>query len=338
MESLPSIDPGVCGRTHCPHKSFMEVARCILVIVTFLGILSAPPLKALSSAQTLPGPLLPEARTLDGLLQDYAYRAFDRPRTGRPYEAVVPSNLSGISLYVMRLRSGSFRFRGYKSFNEFEIPVGVIVKPYVERLALVYQNLGNLSSLYYQLPGYTLVAPVLGLLAYNATNLSATNLPELDMAASLEPISVRFGDINSRSGITTKCVIFNLDGSIGLNDSSPDNVCKTYRQGHFSIVVSSADLAPAPSPSLTPPRSKGTNMSRVWKIVGSVVGGFLFLVLLALLVFWISRYRRNRKMERMTERAEAGEVLQKRRVGSAQLPTASMIRTRPALEDELAPP
>ncbi|CAA6654574.1 unnamed protein product [Spirodela intermedia] len=147
----------------------------------------------------------------------------------------------------MRLRSGSFRFRGYKSFNEFEIP----------RLALVYQNLGNLSSLYYRLPGYTLVAPVLGLLAYDATNLSATNLPELDMAASLEPISVRFGGISRPSGITAKCVVFNLDGSIGLNDSTPDNVCKTYRQGHFSIVVDSADLAPSPSPSLTPPRSKG---------------------------------------------------------------------------------
>ncbi|KAF8364654.1 hypothetical protein HHK36_033334 [Tetracentron sinense] len=59
------------------------------------------------------------------------------------YHGNVPSNLTGIEISAMRLRSDSLRTRGVKGYNEFEIPEGVVVQPYVERLVLVYQNLGN---------------------------------------------------------------------------------------------------------------------------------------------------------------------------------------------------
>uniref|UniRef100_A0A1D1YYZ2 Coxsackievirus and adenovirus receptor n=1 Tax=Anthurium amnicola TaxID=1678845 RepID=A0A1D1YYZ2_9ARAE len=321
----------------------METVHCFTMIITFLGILSATRFNAQSTAQP-PTASVSAARSLDGLLQDYAYRAFDRhrPRTGRPYDGVVPSNISGIRITVMRLRSGSLRSKGVPSFNEFEIPIGVTEKPYVRRLALVYQNLGNWSSFYYKLPGYTFKAPVLGLLAYDATNLSATNLRELDVLASMKPISIRFGGVSLPSGVTTKCVWFNLSGLPQLNDSGPDNICTTYRQGHFSIVVNTTELPPAPGPSpglppsLSPVHVK-KNKGKVWKIVGAVVGGLLALVLLVLLAIWINRYRQNKNLEKMIQHAESGEVLQKHRIGDAQLPMASMIRTRPKLENELAP-
>ncbi|KAK8569170.1 hypothetical protein V6N13_107030 [Hibiscus sabdariffa] len=35
-------------------------------------------------------------RALDALLQEYACRAFVRPKTGVPYNAIIPSNLTGI--------------------------------------------------------------------------------------------------------------------------------------------------------------------------------------------------------------------------------------------------
>ncbi|KAK4370280.1 hypothetical protein RND71_009755 [Anisodus tanguticus] len=49
------------------------------------------------------------ARLLDSVLQDYAFRAFVRPRTGIPYDGNVPSNFTGINVVVLRLRSGSMR-------------------------------------------------------------------------------------------------------------------------------------------------------------------------------------------------------------------------------------
>ncbi|KAF8396976.1 hypothetical protein HHK36_018614 [Tetracentron sinense] len=87
-----------------------------------------------------PAPLRPVALSI---LQDYAFRTFTNPRTGILYHGNVPSNLTGIEISAMRLRSDSLRTRGVKGYNEFEIPEGVVVQPYVERLVLVYQNLGN---------------------------------------------------------------------------------------------------------------------------------------------------------------------------------------------------
>ncbi|TXG65781.1 hypothetical protein EZV62_007056 [Acer yangbiense] len=73
------------------------------------------------------------------------------------YNGYVPSNLTGMKIAAMRLRSGSLRTRGVKIYKEFGIPIGV-TESYVERLVLVYQNLGNWSKTYYPLPGYTLVS------------------------------------------------------------------------------------------------------------------------------------------------------------------------------------
>lgn len=197
------------------------------------------------------------APALDALLQDYAYRAFVRPSTGIPVEGVVPSNLTGIKIAAMRLRSGSLRHRGVNMYKEFRIPMGVIESPYVERLVLVYQNLGNWSGTYYPLPSYTYLAPVLGLLAYDASDLSAKNLPELDIRASGDPISIEFQDVMpAPDGSVPKCVWFDLHGLVNFSNVVSGNTCLTVQQGHFSIVVES--IAPRPPPGFPPPPpSKG---------------------------------------------------------------------------------
>ncbi|WJX93314.1 hypothetical protein P8452_74854 [Trifolium repens] len=87
-------------------------------------------------------------RDLDTLLQDYAFKALSSPKTGLPYDAKLPNNLTGIKVSAMRLKSGSLRTRGVQNYKEFHIPIGVIEKPYVKRLVLVYQNLGIFSVLY----------------------------------------------------------------------------------------------------------------------------------------------------------------------------------------------
>ncbi|XP_020580773.1 uncharacterized protein LOC110024919 [Phalaenopsis equestris] len=304
----------------------------IAISFTLLVLLLAWDCKAQS-----PSSNITLARQLDSLLQNYAYGAFDHPRTGTPYDGVAPSNLTGIKVAVLRLRCGSLRTRGFRHYKEFDIPTGVIVQPYVKRLAFVYQNLGNWSSFYYPLQGYTYLAPVLGLLAYSAVNISAIGLSELDILASSSPISIKFADVRpALSGFTVKCVKFDLNGTRELTDLNSGNVCTTFRQGHFSIVVNSSGIAPAPAPNPIPSPGKGHKF-KAWKIVVSAVGGFVGLLLLILLVACLASYRKKKKLMEMQKREEVGEVLQMGQVGNTRVPVAPMTRTQPVIENDYVP-
>ncbi|TXG65954.1 hypothetical protein EZV62_007229 [Acer yangbiense] len=272
-----------------------SLAMLLVVVPVCLFSFSLPYIMAQSDTKT-------SARALDALLQDYAYRAFVRPRTGIVYNGYVPSNLTGMKIAAMRLRSGSLRTRGVNIYKEFGIPIRVTESPYVERLVLVYQNLGNWSKTYYPLPGYTYLSPVLGLLAYDASNLTATNLLELEIRASGDPLSITFQDMMSApAGSVAKCVWFDLHGLIHFSNATSGNTCSTTEQGHFSIVVES--VAPSPSPvsppgvPLSPRREKRKSNSKVRIIVGPVLGGLTLLVLLAFLVLWLHKYK-HRETER----------------------------------------
>lgn len=158
---------------------------------------------------------------------------------------------------------------------------------------MVYQNLGNRSKVYYPLPDYTYLGPVLGFLAYDASDLMAKNLPELDIRASGQPISIKFSNLKAApEGSVLMCISFHLNGSENFSNVLSENICTTFQQGHFSIVVES--IAPSPtnfSPTPVPPggapkhapktNGKGKkNNSKIWITVGSVVGGLALLVLL----------------------------------------------------------
>ncbi|CAH1429676.1 unnamed protein product [Lactuca virosa] len=284
------------------------------------------------------------ARSLDAILQDYAYRAFVRPRTGIPYDGVPPSNFSGIQISAIRLRSGSLYTRGVESYKEFTIPIGVISQPYVERLVFVYQNLGNWSTIYYPLPGYIYLSPILGLLAYDASNLSAKNLPELAIHASEEPISINFPQPKPvPNGSIAECVHFDLNGNINFTNLVSRTICETFEQGHFSIVVKST-IAPSPAPAPPPPPPPppphgggGGNGKRVGIIVGAIAGGIALLVLLALLILWIWKLNKKKKMNKMEKAADSGEALQMTVVGNTKAPAATTTRTQPTLETEYVP-
>jgi len=288
-------------------------------------------------------PLSP-ARILDATMQDYAYRAFVRPRTGIVYNATLPANLTGIAVSAVRLRSGSLRRKGFADYFEFGIPTGVVVQPHVERVVLVYHNLGSSSDHYYRLSGYTYLAPVLGLLAYDAANLSAVGLQELNIVASGSPISVTFSNVRvvPSGSAPPQCVVFDLNGAPQFRDLEATNVCSTYRQGHISIVVNSSEIAPAPAPpgSISPPiptpggQKKGN--SKAWKIAVSVVGAAIALGLLAVLLLCLVRYKRDKKLEVMERNAEVGETLRMAQVGRTQAPVALGTRTQPVIENDYA--
>ncbi|KAL2225451.1 uncharacterized protein LOC105163838 [Sesamum indicum] len=307
----------------------------LCVILCFHGVISQTS-RALS------------ARELDSLLQDYAFRGLVRPKTGIVYDGKVPSNLTGIGVAALRLRSGSLWLRGV-SYKEFHIPAGVVEQPYVERLVLVYHNLGNWSSLYYPLPGYTFLAPVLGLLAYDAADLSATNLPELDIQALGEPISISFPGVQSgHSLMRAMCAYFGFNGSVQFKSVVKGNTCLTTNQGHFSVVVESL-AAPPPAPRGRGGSRGGTGggetsigggkgrSKRMWIIGCSVVGGAALLVLLAVIFAYVKRCRHRKKIRRMEDAAELGVPLPMTVVRFTKVPVALQTRTRPLLENEYVP-
>jgi hypothetical protein len=77
------------------------------------------------------------------------------------------------------------------------------------------------------------------------------------------------------------------------------NVCSATQQGHFSIAVKSIAPSPAPNVVAPPPNSGKKGNSRVWTIVGSLVGGFALLASLGILVVLLRRCKNKKKVQQM---------------------------------------
>ncbi|CAI9288226.1 unnamed protein product [Lactuca saligna] len=311
------------------------------LVFAMLLLLNIPFLKAQSPTK---GTSV-SSRFLDSVLQDYAFRSFSRhrQRTGAIYDGIVSPEFTGITVSALRLRSGRLRRKGFYGYKEFDIPGGVIQSPYVERVVLVYQNLGNWSSVYYPLPGYLFLSPVVGLLVYNASHLTAKRLPELDLRASENPILIKFESLGLLAdGVLRKCVFFDLFGGVEFDRVLNGSVCSSVKQGHFGIVVKESVPSPAPAPSKTPENpiavgggggAGGGRWNNEWWIGGVVAG-----VVLVVVVFggsWAVRgFRQRRRIEKMEYEAEGGGPLAVAAVGSALVPVAMGTRTRPVLENE----
>ncbi|CAN7017405.1 unnamed protein product, partial [Brassica rapa subsp. trilocularis] len=148
------------------------------------------------------------SKLLDLLLRDYTLNSFKNQhytiKTGVLRRIHLPYNYSGINLDAIRFRCGSLRRYGAQ-LQEIHIGVGAVLEPCGERLVVVRQILGlKWSDIYYKnydLSGYRLISPVLGLLAYNAIN---------DVV---------------------------LDGKVTFAGEVKPYVCAVKTNGHFGLVV-----------------------------------------------------------------------------------------------------
>lgn len=293
-------------------------------------------LSLLSNSHTIQSQQIKSARLLDLLIRDYTFRSYTPHfRTGKLHRILLPSNLSGIHVDTVRLRCGSLRRYG-AAVREFRLAAGVRVRPCSTRVMLIRQNFGsNWSSLYYdnyELSGYQLISPVVGLLAYNVGATGATTVPsELAIQAGKKPILIDFTNITTsfqETGIIPLCASFDGEGKVSLSNQARPNVCVTTRDGHFGLVVESP---------LMPLKRK---MSR-WKIaIGSSVGAALGAFLLSLLVVALFvNAKKKARMEEMERRAYEEEALQVSMVGHVRALTASGTRTVPTIEqEEFRPP
>nr|XP_043638292.1 uncharacterized protein LOC122609305 [Erigeron canadensis] len=295
------------------------------------------------------------SRFLDSVLQDYAFRSFSghRKKTGVIYDGIVPANVTGTTISALRLRSGSLRRRGYFNYKEFDIPSGILVNPYVKRVILVYHNLGNWSNVFYPLPGFVYLSPVVGLLGYNAANLTGKGLPELDIRSSENPILIKFETLSVLpNGVLPKCVFFDLFGGVAFDHVENGSVCTSVTQGHFGIVVEKTSPPPVVAPVPAPEKSHGSEypiaggnggggggggggVRKKWLwIGGSVAGGAVVAAAMVVLVVAVRRVVGRKRIAEMRGVAESGDPLAVAAVGRAKVPVAMGTRTKPILESE----
>lgn len=258
------------------------------------------------------------SQSLNTLFQDFAFRSMikRRPQTGALYDALLPQNFSGMDVSVVRLRSRRLWNKG-ANFSYFRIPPKTVSIPHVRRLAIVYQNLGNWSSHYYSLPGYSLMSSVVGFMVFDASNVTDMSVRNLTLNTMGHPICVQFPNVTFISGINSRarCVAFNGDGTFRLTEMSSRSLCYSRDQGHFSIVL--------------PLEKKRRLLWNLW-VIGCVVG-FFGLITLGYVGFLSMRLLQTKRIQ-VTEKQADEDVLESRWVGDSKMPSAAVTRTQPVLE------
>ncbi|OIT31330.1 PREDICTED: uncharacterized protein LOC109208836 [Nicotiana attenuata] len=299
-----------------------NICHVILLMSWLLLLLLLLPSKVRGSSHTLDRDLL------DSFIHDYAIKNMTKRYTGKLYNISLPTNFSGMETSIIRFRSGSFWRKGAK-FSFFHIPPSVLPWPFVKRFDIIYENLGNWSSKYYDVPNYTFVTPVIGFLAFDA-NRSRENYGMVELNIMANHILVHFPHISlpqdQNKNVTMKCVRFVTNGSIEFSNVTMNNSCISRGQGHFSIVI----------PSLKPEEKEKKRGQWKWWVIGFGVGvvGLILLIFIGILVYKCVRLKRRKKMERQSEKSEALDTVW---VGNSRMPSASGIRTQPVLENSYVP-
>ncbi|KAK7358551.1 hypothetical protein VNO77_00484 [Canavalia gladiata] len=258
------------------------------------------------------------SESLNSLVQNFAFRSLvkHRPQTGALYDALLPRNLSGMDVSVVRLRSRRLWNKG-ANFSYFRIPPRTMSIPHVRRLAIVYQNLGNWSSHYYKVPGYSLISSVVGFMVFDASNVTDTSIRNLTLNTMGQPISIQFPNVTFRGGTNSRarCVSFNANGTIQLAEMVSPGVCYSRKQGHFSVVL---------------PLEKEGRPWYLW-VIGFVLG-FLCLILVGYTGSSSVQLLKAKRIQAMEKQADEDLVLESRWVGNSKMPSAAVTRTLPVLE------
>lgn len=270
-----------------------------------------------------------DGESLDSYIHEFSIKNMSKRCTGKLYDIPLPTNFSGMESSIVRLRSSSFWRRG-ANFSFFKIPHKVLPWPFVKRFDIIYENLGNLSSKYYDVTNYTFVTPVIGFLAYDARR-SRENYGMVELnTMGKNHILIRFpvhddnnkNKNNKRKNVTMKCVRFVTNGTIEFSNVTMNNTCMSRGQGHFAIVVKAEEE-----------EKKG---KWKWWVIGFGVGivGLLLLIVMGILIYKCVGLKKRCNMERESEKSEALDDFW---VGNSRMPSASGIRTQPVLENSYVP-
>ncbi|EOA17032.1 hypothetical protein CARUB_v10005264mg [Capsella rubella] len=266
--------------------------------------------------------------SLSQSLENFALKTLTtRHHTGALYRAILPENLSGIEVYVVRLTGKSLWNSGAK-FSNVLIPARSVSVPPARRVAIVYQNLGNWSNHWYTVPGYRLIASVLGFKVLDVSDQD--NVKELSLRIK-NPVEVSFRDLpkdtNEKMLSKVRCVSFKAqtkdEEATHISRMVLPGVCYGSSHGDYSVVE--------------PLENNKKKVESWWTwwwlwIVGFVLG-FGVLLFLGLVCTMGIRVSRTKKIQVMMERhAVDGEVFESRWVGGSKMPSATVTRTQPEPE------
>ncbi|KAM3270779.1 hypothetical protein P3S67_028981 [Capsicum chacoense] len=123
-----------------------------------------------------------------------------------------------MKLSLVRLQSSTLWEKG-ANFSGFSIHPRTIPVPNVKRINIVYYDLGNLSSHYFNISGYNLLTSEIGFMVYDApSNISTiTSLTKVGLRPMGQPISVEFKNLSEMvKGRITKCAMFDENGNVSF--------------------------------------------------------------------------------------------------------------------------
>ncbi|XP_059662253.1 uncharacterized protein LOC132308247 [Cornus florida] len=256
---------------------------------------------------------------LDGLLRDLALNALiqHRSHTGVLQKVTLPANLSGMEVSVVRLRSRTLWSSGC-NVGDFRIPPGSLPMPHVRRVVLVFQDLGNWSSYYYNAPGYTLLTSVVGFMVYTAPNSTYKDFSKLGIDTMGNALSIHFPNFTVPVATRTTCTGFNGSGTVYLSDVSSPNVCYSRSEGHFAIIA---------------PLKKKKQKAWDLRAIRFMMMGFVGVVVVSIVGVVLVKLSKEKKIDEMERQADEDVVLETIWLGTTKMPSATVTRTHPVLED-----
>ncbi|KAG5021788.1 hypothetical protein JHK85_018130 [Glycine max] len=263
--------------------------------------------------------------SLDDFLCKQANKETERPRTGVVYNVSLPSNFTGMEVSVVRLHRFSLWSRGM-NYSFFSLPPRILPQPNEKRITILFENLGNWSSHYFNVPNHTIVAPVFGVMAYNSSEKVLVD-EKINFTTHGDPIRIRFPHVGQHGKNDTPiCAEFSAGELVKFKNMTEPYVCEVYSQGHYTLVVPSF-----PSPKEPNSRSHSKRFTKWW-VLGFVIG-FVGLVILVLSLLALVKEAKKRRIRKMERNSEGGELFDTFWIGETKLPSASMLRTQPTLEN-----
>ena len=262
-----------------------------------------------------------DIESLEYLLRKQVNKEIKSPKTGDFYDISIPSNYTGIKARVVRLRTSSFYVRGV-NYSLVKIPPRVVPQPNRKRMTIIYENLGNWSSHFYNVPNYTMVAPVFGLVAYTSSGDTFTDDEKMNFFVQENPILINFQHVSLHieKNVTPICVSFN-NGGIATFNMTKRYVCEAYGTGHYTLVISNEIYNKTQSERIN-----------LWWVLGFVIG-FVGLVILILVLVNLVKAAKRRRIKKLEKNSENGEPFDTFWIGDTKLPLATMVRTQPSLEN-----
>lgn len=302
---------------------------CCVVFLLYINLFSSTSPSSLihfNSTTSILNVTLPHS--LSQSLENFALKTLStQHHTGALYRAILPENLSGIEVSIVRLTGKSLWSSGAK-FSNVLIPARSVSVPPARRVAILYQNLGNWSNHWYTVPGYRLIASVLGFRVLDVSDQD--NVKEISLRME-NHVEISFRDLPKDSDekmlSRVRCVSFKAQSkdkeAAHISRMIFPGVCYGSSHGDYSVIE---------------PLENDKKKVELWRkwwwlwIVGFLLG-FGVLGFLGFVGTMGIRVSITKKIQVMMEReANDGEVLESRWVGGSKMPSATVTRTLPEPE------